>query len=123
MNTILWITQVLLAVAFLLAGIMKITQTKEKLAENMGWVERFSSGQIRVIGILEFLGAIGLIVPAVTGILPWLTPLAAVGLALTMVGALITHLVRKETSHMVTNVVLMGLAIFIVYGRFIALPF
>ena len=64
MNTALWIVQALLAIAFLMAGAMKTFQPKEKLAEKMGWVEDFSQGQIRTIGILEILGALGLILPA-----------------------------------------------------------
>lgn len=65
----------------------------------------------------------GLILPAATGSLPWLTPLAAVGLALTMVGAAIAHLRRGEYSHIIVNVVLFGLAVFVAYGRFVVEPF
>lgn len=125
MNIALWIAQILLAVLFLMAGVMKASQSKEKLLENkdrMGWVEDFSDGQIRLIGILEILGAAGLILPALTGILPWLTPLAAVGLVLTMIGAALTHLRRQEYSKIAMNVVLLLLAAFVVYGRFFALP-
>lgn len=100
MSIALWIVQSLAAIVFLMAGVMKATQPKEKLAETerMAWVERFSSGQLRTIGILEILGAIGLILPALTGILPWLTPVAAIGLALIMVGAIITHVRRGNRS-------------------------
>lgn len=122
MNTALWIVQGLLAVLFLMAGIMKIFQPKEKLAERMEWMEDVSQGQIRTIGVLEILGAIGLILPAVTGILPWLTPLAALGLALTMVVAGWVHLRRKEYSNIVVNVVLLLLSLFVAYGRFVSLP-
>ena len=76
MNIALWTIQILLAAFFVMAGLMKVLQPKEKLAEQMAWVEDFSQRQIRVIGTLELLGGIGLILPAVTGILPWLTPLA-----------------------------------------------
>ena len=62
-NLILWIFKGLVAVLFLMAGIMKATQPKEKLAENMAWVTDFSPGQIRTIGVLEILGAIGLVLP------------------------------------------------------------
>ena len=71
---------------------------------------------------LEILGAIGLILPAVTGILPWLTPVAATGLALTMVGAMITHGRRGEYSGIGVNLVLSVLALFVVYGRFVIVP-
>lgn len=122
MDTALWIVQGLLAVAFLMAGVMKTFQPKEKLTERMEWMEDVPQGQIRAIGVLEILGAIGLILPAVTGILPWLTPLAALGLALTMVVAGWVHFRRKEYSSIVVNVVLLLLSLFVAYGRFVSLP-
>lgn len=115
----LWTVQILLALAFLMAGFMKATRPKEELQDKMAYVEDFSQGTVRLIGTLEILGAIGLVLPVLTGILPWLTPLAAVGLALTMVGAAITHIRRGESQMIVTNVVLLALAAFVAYGRFI----
>jgi uncharacterized membrane protein YphA (DoxX/SURF4 family) len=120
MNIALWIVQALLAVAFGMAGIMKLTQPKEKLAVQMGWVEEFAPTTVKGIGLLEVLGAIGLILPHLTGILPWLTPLAAVGLVLTMLGAIVTHFRRHEHQMMVVNVVLLALAAVVAYGRFAA---
>ncbi|MDQ5853545.1 MAG: DoxX family protein [Chloroflexota bacterium] len=120
MNIALWIVQALLAVAFGMAGIMKLTQPKEKLAAQMGWVEDFAPTTVKGIGLLEVLGAIGLILPRLTGILPWLTPLAAIGLVLTMLGAIVTHLRRHENQMIVANVVLLALAAFVAYGRFAA---
>jgi uncharacterized membrane protein YphA (DoxX/SURF4 family) len=120
MNIALWIVQGLLAVAFGMAGIMKLTQPKEKLAAQMGWVEDFAPTTVKGIGLLEVLGAIGLILPRLTGILPWLTPLAAAGLVLTMLGAIVTHLRRHENQMIVANVVLLALAAFVAYGRFAA---
>ncbi len=122
MGVALWVIQGLLAVAFLGAGAMKLSQPKEKLAQNMGWVEDFSQPAVRLIGAVEVLGAIGLVLPALTGILPWLTPLAALGLALTMVGAALTHLRRKEYATIAVNAVLLVLAAFVAYGRFFVLP-
>lgn len=122
MNTTLWITQGLLAAAFGMAGVMKVMQPKEKMAEKMAWVNDFTASQIRSIGIVEILGAIGLILPAATGILPWLTPLAAVGLVLTMIGAARTHVRRDEYPKIVPNAVLLLLALIVVYGRFVSTP-
>ena len=122
MNIALWIVQILLAIVFLIAGIMKVTKTKEEMAEKMRWVEDFSQQAIRTIGVLEILGAVGLILPAVTGILPILTPLAAVCLVLTMIGAIIAHVRHGEYSDIVINLVLLAMAAFVVYGRFIAAP-
>ena len=67
---------------------MKLTQTEDKLAGNMAWVEDFSQGTVRLIGALGVLGVVGLLSPAPSGVLPWPTPLAAVGLVSTMVGAM-----------------------------------
>lgn len=123
MNIGLWIVQILLALAFGMAGVMKTTQPIEKLATNMGWVKDVTPQIVRLIGTLELLAAIGLILPAVTGILPWLTPVAAIGLVLTMLGAMITHVRRGEFPGLSVNVVLLLLALFVAYGRFAIVPF
>lgn len=119
MNILLWVLQGVLAGMFLMVGAMKLMQPKEKMGEQMGWVEDFSQGQIRSIGVLEVLGALGLVLPMATGIMPFLTPYAAIGLCLVMTGAFITHLRRKEIVPMgVMNVVLFVIAAFVAYGRF-----
>jgi len=123
MNTALWIVQGLLALVFLMAGVMKATQPKEKLAGNMAWVEDFSAGQVRLIGILEILAAIGLILPPITGILPWLAPVAAAGLGLMMIGAAVVHFRRGEYAMIGINIVFLLLTIFVAYGRFVLVPF
>jgi uncharacterized membrane protein YphA (DoxX/SURF4 family) len=122
MNIALWIVQVALALAFGMAGFMKLTQPYEKLSERMAWVNDFSPNIVRAIGLIEILGALGLILPGVTGILPVLVPLAAVGLLLDMVGAALTHVRRKEFSIIVANLVLLALAAFVAYGRFMIAP-
>ena len=122
MGIALWAVQVLLATAFLVSGGAKLSQPKEKLVKNLAWVEDFSQGTVRIIGVLEVLGAIGIVLPALTGILPWLTPLAALGLVLTMIGAALTHLRRAEYSVITVPAVLLILAAFVAYGRFFVLP-
>jgi uncharacterized membrane protein YphA (DoxX/SURF4 family) len=118
-NVVLWIIAGLLAAAFLAAGIMKVTQPKEKLASSgMGWAEDFSAGMVKTIGALEVLAAIGLILPAVLGIAPVLVPLAALGLVLMMVGAVVVHVRRHENQAIPINVVLLILAAVVVWGRF-----
>ena len=117
------IVQGLLAAAFLMAGFTKAFQPKENLATKMAWVEDFSESNIRLIGILEILAAVGLIIPPLFGILPWLAPIAAVGLVLTMIGAAITHGRRGENQMIGMNMMLLLLAAFVTYGRFIAAPF
>ena len=124
MNTALWIVQGLLALAFLMAGVMKVSQPKEKLVDKLGeWVNDFSESTLRLIGTVEILGAFGLVLPALTGILPWLTGLAAVGLALTMIGGALVHLKHKENAKVIAPAVLLLLAAFVGYGRFVVVPF
>jgi uncharacterized membrane protein YphA (DoxX/SURF4 family) len=118
MSIALWVVQVLLAAAFLVSGATKLSQPKEKLLKNMAWVEDFSQPTVRIIGALEVLGAIGIVLPALTGIVPSLTPLAALGLVLTMIGAALTHLRRSEYSVITVPAVLLILAAFVAYGRF-----
>jgi uncharacterized membrane protein YphA (DoxX/SURF4 family) len=122
MGIALWVVQVLVAAAFLVSGATKLSQPKEKLLKYMAWVEDFSRPTLRIIGALEVLGAIGIVLPALTGILPWLTPLAALGLVLTMIGAALTHLRRTEYGGIAVNAVLLILAAFVAYGRFFVLP-
>lgn len=119
MNIALWIVAGVLAAAFLAAGLMKVTKPKAALAESgLAWVEDFSPGQVKAIGALEVLGALGLILPAALDIAPVLTPLAATGLALTMVGAAVVHLRRGEKQMVPINVVLLALATFVAVMRF-----
>jgi len=118
----LWVVQVLLAAVFLVSGATKLSQPKEKLLKNWAWVEDLSQRTVRIIGVLEVLGAIGIVVPALTGIVPWLTPLAALGLVPLMLGAALTHLRRTEYGYITMNAVLLILAAFVVWGLFFVLP-
>jgi uncharacterized membrane protein YphA (DoxX/SURF4 family) len=122
MNIILWTVQGLLALLFLTAGATKLMRSKEQLAPRMQWVEDFSQGTIRAIGSVEVLGALGLVLPALMGVLPWLTPLAGVGLVLVMIGAMTTHARRREYPTIGGNAVLGALAAFVAYGRFMVAP-
>jgi DoxX-like family len=76
----LWIVQVLLASTFSNAASRKLVRKEGKASKGMAWREDFSQGTVRLVGVLELLGAAGLVLPALTGVLPWLTPLAAAGL-------------------------------------------
>jgi uncharacterized membrane protein len=98
LNAALWVAQILLALAFGAAGIIKSTQPHEKLTASMGWPEDYSAGFVRYVGVVEILGALGLILPAVTGIAPILTPIAASGLAVEQAGAIAVHARRRELS-------------------------
>ncbi|MFC0623023.1 DoxX family protein [Kribbella deserti] len=120
MNVVLWIAAGLLAAIFLMGGLVKATQSKEKLVTDprMGWTVDFPAGLIKTIGILEVLAAIGLILPAVLDIAPILVPLAATGLVIVMIGAIVVHARRKEYQPVVMNVVLLVLAAFVAIFRF-----
>ena len=120
MNLILWIIAGLLAVVYLASGTGKLIVPKEKLAAfpGGGWIEDFSAGSVKAIGALEVLAAVGLVLPAATGIAPVLVPLAALGLVLIMGGAVITRLRRHEPKPMVADLVYLALLVFVAFGRF-----
>ena len=122
MNIVLWIVQGLLALAFLLAGFMKTFMPVETLKKNMAWVRVVPTPFVRFIGVSEILGAIGLILPAITGIGTWLTLAAAAGLVVVMVSASIFHASRREYSSIGMNVVLLLLAALVIVGRLTFAP-
>ncbi|RMG81501.1 MAG: DoxX family protein [Chloroflexi bacterium] len=122
MNTALWIVQILLAVMFLMTGMMKGFMPLEKIGERMAFVNDAPSWMPRLAGYSEVLGAIGLVFPMLFNIAPVLTPLAAIGLAIVMVLAAILHFRRKEYPMIAMNAVLFALAVFVAYGRLVAAP-
>jgi uncharacterized membrane protein YphA (DoxX/SURF4 family) len=120
MNIVLWIIAGFLATGFLFAGSTKLLFSREKLSQapGGGWALDFSPRFIKVLGVLEILGAIGLIVPAVLDIAPVLVPLAAVGLAIVMIGAVVVVYRMREYKHVVINTTYLVLAAFVAFGRF-----
>jgi uncharacterized membrane protein len=123
MNVGLWILQGVLAAFFLIAGVMKSTMPRERLIASLPWVEDFSTPTVRFIGGAELLGALGLILPAATGIAPILTPFAASALAVVMVLAGFTHYRRREPSAIALNAVVFLAAAVIAWGRFVPFGF
>ena len=113
----LWVLQAVLAIAFGMAGAMKLGSPIEELASNMAWVTRVPAELVRFIGAAELLGALGLIVPSASRIRPKLTSLAAAGLVVVMLLAAGHHLMNAEATLVPVNVVLGGLAALIVWGR------
>ncbi|HET9915374.1 MAG TPA: DoxX family protein [Anaerolineales bacterium] len=119
MNVALWIVQILLAAMYGMAGMMKTFQTA-KVKEMLPWAKNRSDSFIRFVGTSELLGALGLILPLVTGVLPWLTVLAAIGLTLIQLLAIFTeHLPKKEYNVIPMNTVLLALSVFVVIGRWV----
>lgn len=124
MNKLLWTFQILLTLAFGLFGLQKVFMAiPDLIAQGMLWIEDFSVWQVRAIGALEALGALGLIAPYLLKQLPKvLVPLAAAGLALTMIGAVATHIERGDPApSIVITVLLFGMSTFLAAKRFAAL--
>ncbi|WP_375001449.1 DoxX family protein [Aeromicrobium sp. CTD01-1L150] len=122
MNTALWIIAGILAILFMASGVAKTLLPREKIARLGGdfsaWVWDFSPGAVKAIGVLEILGSIGLVLPALLDIAPVLVPLAATGLAAIMVGAAIVMSRRREFKHALVNVLYLSLTAFVAWGRF-----
>ncbi|QAY70813.1 DoxX family protein [Xylanimonas protaetiae] len=98
MTVAFWIVSALLGLLFLGAGVMKLARSKETLAgSGMAWTEDFSARSIKVVAALEVLGALGVLLPAATGVAVLLSPVAAVCLAVVMVGAVVVHVRRGES--------------------------
>lgn len=121
MNLTLWVVTGLLAAVFLFAGANKVFIPREKLAgaPGGGWVMDFSPGALRTIGTLEILGVLGLILPALLDVAPVLVPVAAVGLASVMAGAVVMRIRRHEGAKaMMLDVLYLAMAVFVAWGRF-----
>ena len=102
---------------YLMAGVMKTFMTA-KAKETLPWAKERSDVFVRFVGTSELLGALGMFLPMLTGILPWLTALAAVGFAIIQVLAIFTvHVPRKEYNVLPINAVLLALAVFVAWGR------
>jgi hypothetical protein len=119
---VLWVVQGLLALAYLVAGGIKVAQPIATLSKRMNWVLAVSPALVRFIGAAEVLGAIGLILPLLTNILPWLTPTAAGGLVVVQIAAAGFHASRHEYANIPANIVLLALAAFVLVGRVVLVP-
>jgi hypothetical protein len=118
MNLALWIVASLLAAIFAVSGLSKQVVSKDKLVQSgQEWAQDFSPISIRLIGVAEVLGAVGVILPAVVHVGAVLIPLAAIGLGLVMVGASVVNARRKDVALIGVNLVLLALAIFVAWGR------
>jgi uncharacterized membrane protein len=117
-NTKLWIVQGLLAALFLLAGVPKLVMSAEQMVAP-GPIQ-VPVLFVRFIGVCEILGAIGMILPGLTGIKPGLTPLGAAGLVIIMIGATVVNLVDGPAVAAILTVILGLMAAYVVYGRWLA---
>lgn len=117
-NIGLWVAQVVLAVMYGFAGFNKVSQSMEGLAAmGMSYAVDFPELLTRFIGTMEILGAIGIILPALTRIMPRLTPLAALGFSVIQVLAMGVHISRGEFMVLPMNLVLLALSLFVLWGR------
>jgi putative oxidoreductase len=119
MNITLWVLQVLLAVAFLAHGLLFLFPPAN-LVEVMNSTIRPA---FRIfIGVAEVLAAVGLTLPGITRILPWLVSCAAAGLMVVMIGATILHMTRGEVGNAITTAILFALVTFVAYVRWKVKP-
>jgi len=116
MDTALWFAQGFAALIFLLTGGLKLVMPKEKLVGIMHWATTWPSGRIKLLGIAEMAGALGLVLPAALHIAPVLVPIAATCLAALMLGAVQTH--RRLHENVVPALVLVLVCVAIAAGRF-----
>ncbi len=121
MNVALWILQILLALSFLQHGIMMLFPTTSQTG-RMPYILAVPLALRRLIGVAEVLATVGLILLGLTHILSWLTPLAATGLVILMISAVIFHIPRREYPHIVLNLIFLVLAAVVTYGRFVVAP-
>ncbi len=122
MNAVLWLLQILLALAFIALGLLKLTRSRERLLKVAGWVEDIPEPVVRLIGAFELLGAAGLVLPLLVGGAGAVVPVAALGLAVLLVGAVVTHLLRGEQDEVGAPVVLLIAAALVAAGRLSAWP-
>ena len=121
MNIALWVVQALTALAFGGHGFLMISGP-QRMAERVPWVAALPAPVVRLLGLLEILGAIGVLVPAATGVLPSLTVAAAGGLVAMMLLAMLFHVTRREWPNIGLNFVLGALAFAVAYGRLVIEP-
>ena len=116
MNTTLWTVQALVALAVGAAGMTKLLVPRERLQTRMHWAATWPRERIKLLGLAEVAGAVGLIAPLATGIAPLLTPLAAVCVFVLMLGATATH--RRLGESALPPIVIAALCLLIAAGRF-----
>ena len=118
LSLVLWLVQLVLALLFAGVGFTKIFQSHARLADNLRWPEDFPSVTVKLIGVLEVLGAAGLIIPLAADTLPVFTPLAASGLTILMALAILVHIRRGERNRIALAAILMALSLLVALGRF-----
>jgi hypothetical protein len=122
LNIALWVVQVLTAALMALASYIKIATPIEELSLQMKWTGEVPSYVVRLLGLIDLLGGVGVILPALLKIKPGLTSLAATGVVLLMICAIAFHVSRGESSVIGFNIMIMVMAGFVAWGRNKKLP-
>jgi hypothetical protein len=117
LNVTLWVVQALLSVTFAGTGLWKLLTPIPKLAAMVPWMGQVSASFLHATGVIDLLGGVGVLVPALTRIKPGLTVLAALGCAALQVCAIIFHLSRGEAAVTPFNFLLVALSLFVAWGR------
>ena len=122
MDTTIWVSQGILAALMLFTGVLKLATTNEQFktlgSGRLDWVDSLSSTQMKMIGVVEALIGVGLMLPQILNIAPWLTPLATLGAVCTIIGAIALHIQRKDGAEAIaTNLFIIALAVFVAYSR------
>lgn len=122
LNISLWVLQILLAGLFIMAGASKLFTPLEDQRTAMEWAKHTSDGAIYFAGLAEILGGLGLILPALLRIMPWLTSLAALGLAIVMLLAAALNGSIGESNAIMPTILIAGIALFVAWGRYKKAP-
>jgi uncharacterized membrane protein len=118
MNIALWIVASLLATGFVSGSVVKLTWSYERYAARLHWPADFTPAQVKLIGVVELLGGIGLVLPGLLDVAPVLVPVAASGMALYMAGAVTERVRRREPKEMVGDLLFVAALLFVAWGRF-----
>ena len=122
MNVVLWILQVVLALVFLGAGLVKLVKPREALLGRMPVLDAYHPVTVKLVGLAEVLGAVGVVLPMALGVAPGLVPWAALGLGSVVIGAAVAHAERADYKPLAVHAVLLVMAAAVMYGRSADLP-
>ena len=118
MNTLLWILQIVLAIVFAGAGLVMLVKTRVDLSKMFGdWVDNVPASLLKLLGLAELAAAVGLVLPPLVGVFPLLTALAAAGLVIVMIGAIVIHAGRSEYQNVALNLTFAAMAGVIAFAR------
>lgn len=122
MHILLWIAQILLGLTLIWAAYAKLAQPIDQLEAMWPWTGSVSPAFVRLTGVIDLLGALGVLLPTLFRFKPILTPIAATGIVLLMISASVFHICRGEASQIGFNIIFGVIAAFVAYGRFKLAP-